>query len=92
MNKKQAEAQQELMAKRQRQLQGIIAHAAKKAGMDKPALQEVARLNPELKKEIPQEKFFILPTGERIRHFKNKSKLINLFNFHIYNLFNRGHQ
>ena len=54
MNKKQAEAQQELMAKRQRQLQGIIAHAAKKAGMDKPALQEVARLNPELKKEIPQ--------------------------------------
>jgi hypothetical protein len=42
-----------MVEKRQRQLQGIIAHAAKKAGMDKPALQEVARLNPQLKKEIP---------------------------------------
>ena len=51
---KSSASQADVMRERQRQLQAIIAHAAKKAGMDKPALQEVARLNPGLKKAIPQ--------------------------------------
>jgi hypothetical protein len=43
----------ERLIQRQRQLQQIIAHAAKYAGMDRSGLQEVAKKTPGLKSQIP---------------------------------------